>query len=228
MSGFRVLSGSDLACLDFKKGDGLMPAVVQHVDTGHVLMVGYMNRIAVDVTLERGRAVFFSRSKNRLWEKGESSGNGLIVTEIRADCDRDALLVFARPEGPTCHVGSASCFGEKPSPLDPKLTSLTDLEGVIAQRILLRPPGSYTTSLLESGIRRIAQKVGEEGLEVALAAVGGTDKNVIDESADLLYHFLVLLGARGLKLSQVLAELQGRQTRGSSVVRDPLNLSSGE
>ncbi|MBS0580547.1 MAG: bifunctional phosphoribosyl-AMP cyclohydrolase/phosphoribosyl-ATP diphosphatase HisIE [Proteobacteria bacterium] len=204
----------DIARLDFTKGAGLMPAVVQHVDTGQVLMVGYMNRIALELTLERTHAVFFSRSKNRLWEKGETSGNRLVVTEIRADCDGDTLLVLARPEGPTCHVGAASCFGEDACETKPGPGILRDLEGIIAQRILLRPAGSYTARLVESGIRRIAQKVGEEGLELALAAAGGTDENVIDESADLLYHVLVLLGARGLTLSTVLAELRSRHARG--------------
>jgi phosphoribosyl-ATP pyrophosphohydrolase/phosphoribosyl-AMP cyclohydrolase len=214
----RIRCDADVACLNFRKGNGLLPAVVQHAETGQVLMLGYMNRIALEVTLERGRAVFFSRSRNRLWEKGETSGHYLAVTDIRADCDSDALLVLARPEGHTCHTGSDSCFGDEPS-LDPGLTILGDLERVIAQRIRVRPAGSYTTSLLESGIRRIAQKVGEEGLEVALAAAGGSDEEVIDESSDLLYHVLVLLGARGLTLSRVLFELRARHAAKSQDVQ---------
>jgi phosphoribosyl-AMP cyclohydrolase / phosphoribosyl-ATP pyrophosphohydrolase len=214
-SGITVRNREDLDRLDFLKGGGLLPAIVQHADTGTVLMLGYMNRDAVDRTLTLRRAVFFSRSKQRLWEKGESSGNTLTVTEIRTDCDLDALLVLARPQGPTCHQGTLSCFGDAPAiTIDPSLSILSDLEQVIAQRMLLRPEGSYTTSLFQSGIRRIAQKVGEEGLETALAAAGGSDYSVVEEMSDLIYHLLVMLCARGLSLERVLAELRARCARG--------------
>jgi phosphoribosyl-ATP pyrophosphohydrolase/phosphoribosyl-AMP cyclohydrolase len=198
----------DLAELDFEKGGGLLPAVVQHADSGAVLMLGYMTREALDATLARGRVVFFSRSKARLWEKGETSGHALQVREITADCDRDALLVKALPRGPTCHLGSASCF--EPGTGDGCLVFLGVLERVIAERIRMRPEGSYTARLLADGPRRIAQKVGEEGLEVALAGSSGTDEEVIGEVADLLYHLLVMLKTRGVSLGQVVEELRLR------------------
>jgi phosphoribosyl-AMP cyclohydrolase / phosphoribosyl-ATP pyrophosphohydrolase len=201
----------DLDGLDFSKAEGLIPAIVQHADTGLVLMLGYMNREALQESLRRGRVVFFSRSRKRLWEKGESSGNRLTLSEIRPDCDRDALLIFARPEGPTCHLGTASCFGIERCPDRQPMTILSELERVIAERMTLRPEGSYTSRLFDSGIRRIAQKVGEEGLEVALAAVGGSECEMVSECADLLYHLLVLLKARGSSLSDVLHELRARQ-----------------
>lgn len=212
--------------LDFAKNDGLLPAIVQHADRGSVLMLGYMNREALEASLTRRRVVFFSRSKDRLWEKGESSGNTLTLVEVRADCDRDALLVLARSDGPTCHQGTLSCFGDdlfnEPEPL----SILSDLERVIAQRMLFRPEGSYTTSLFESGIKRIAQKVGEEGLEVALAAIGGREREVISEFADLIFHLLVLLRARGLSLDDVVRELRSRHVENltpTSAVPAPTN-----
>jgi phosphoribosyl-AMP cyclohydrolase / phosphoribosyl-ATP pyrophosphohydrolase len=155
--------------------------------------------------------VFFSRSTGRLWEKGESSGHCLDVVSIRADCDRDALLIKAWPRGPTCHRGTPSCFGNvSDEDAGPALAFLTELEQVIGERILKRPEGSYTAQLIASGMKRIAQKVSEEGLEVALAAAGGADAEVVSETADLLYHLLVLLRARGLDLNQVMTELRAR------------------
>lgn len=207
-------SVSDVQGVDFTKGSGLVPAIVQDASTGAVLMLGYMNPEALEATLNRQRVVFYSRAKQRLWEKGEGSGNSLNVKEIRTDCDRDALLILADPAGPTCHRGTVSCFGNSPAPSDPSFAILSGLEEVIEHRMLLRPQGSYTTSLFDSGIRRIAQKVGEEGLEVALAAVGGTDTEVIDEFSDLVYHLLVMLRARGLDLERVLKELRVRHTHG--------------
>jgi phosphoribosyl-ATP pyrophosphohydrolase/phosphoribosyl-AMP cyclohydrolase len=201
---------SDLERLDFAKGNGLLPAVIQHAGTGVVLMIGYMNREALEATLTRARVVFFSRSKGRLWEKGETSGHALEVAEIHADCDQDALLVRAWPQGPVCHLGSANCFGIDQNTAIHQLAFLTHLEHVIGARMAARPEGSYTARLVASGMKRIAQKVSEEGLEVALAAVGGTDIEVVAEASDLLYHVLVLLKARGLSLKQVLAELQAR------------------
>ncbi|MGH8266485.1 MAG: bifunctional phosphoribosyl-AMP cyclohydrolase/phosphoribosyl-ATP diphosphatase HisIE [Steroidobacteraceae bacterium] len=204
------LGFADLEALDFGKAGGLLPAIVQHADTRAVLMLGYMNREAVVASLTRRRVVFFSRSKVRLWEKGETSGHWLELGEIRADCDRDALLVTASPRGPVCHLGSGSCFGEAAPAGHERMSFLATLEEVIAQRIATPPEGSYTAKLLSQGWKGIAQKVGEEGVEVALAGTAGSDSEVIDEVSDLLYHVLVLLKARGLSLKRVMQELRGR------------------
>jgi phosphoribosyl-ATP pyrophosphohydrolase/phosphoribosyl-AMP cyclohydrolase len=201
---------ADIGSLDFDKGEGLVPAVVQHADTGSVLMVGYMNREAVRETLSRGRVVFYSRSKQRLWEKGESSGHTLHLEQVRADCDRDALLVTARPSGPVCHEGTASCFGDQPMTRAGRLAFLDTLETVIEKRIAASPQGSYTARLFAEGSKRMAQKVGEEGLEVALAAVAESDEKVLSESADLIFHLLVLLRSRGLSFARVASELESR------------------
>jgi phosphoribosyl-AMP cyclohydrolase / phosphoribosyl-ATP pyrophosphohydrolase len=203
---------ADIGGLDFAKGAGLLPAVVQHATTGAVLMVGYMNADALRETLTRRRVVFYSRSKQRLWEKGETSGHSLDLAEVRTDCDRDALLITALTRGPVCHVGTATCFGDGPVSSGERLAFLGVLEDVIAQRIADRPAGSYTSRLFAEGAKRIAQKVGEEGLEVALAAVAESDEKVVSESADLLFHLLLLLKSRGLSLSRVVAELQSRHT----------------
>ena len=211
----------DVEQLDFTKGDGLLPAVVQHAETGAVLMLGYMNADALKSTLTSRRVVFFSRSRQRLWEKGETSGHTLLLSEIRTDCDRDSLLVLARPAGPTCHLGTASCFGDIPPSFEPPLAFLSVLENLIQQRITERPSDSYTARLMESGIKRVAQKVGEEGLEVALAGAGGTGDEVVAESADLLYHLFVLLRARGLSLEQVAAELRARHAKLSALLESP-------
>jgi len=200
----------DIDSLDFDKSEGLLPAVVQHADTGAVLMVGYMNRAALRETMSRRHVVFFSRSKQRLWEKGETSGHFLELDEIRTDCDQDALLVTARPLGPVCHEGTATCFGDDPVTKGERFAFLSALEGVIEKRIADSPQGSYTARLFAEGPKRIAQKVGEEGLEVALAAVVETDDKVISESADLLFHLLVLLRSRGLSFQSVISELQSR------------------
>lgn len=201
---------TNLDLLDFDKGGGLIPAVVQHAGTGGVLMLGYMNRDAIVNTLTRRRVVFFSRAKGRLWEKGETSGHSLELEEIRRDCDHDSLLVRAWPKGPICHLGDGSCFGDASDIDSDSLAFLTTLEGVIDDRYTQRPEGSYTTKLFSSGWARIAQKVGEEALEVAIAGVGGSDHEVIDEAADLMYHLLVLLRVRGVKLERVLRELESR------------------
>lgn len=202
---------ADIDTLDFTKSDGgLLPAVVQHADTGAVLMVGYMDRQALRETMSRRHVVFFSRSKQRLWEKGETSGHFLELDQIRTDCDRDALLVTARPLGPVCHEGTATCFGDEPVTQGERLAFLSMLEGVIEKRIAQSPQGSYTARLFAEGPKRIAQKVGEEGLEVALAAVAETDDKVVSESADLVFHLLVLLRSRGLSFQSVVAELQSR------------------
>jgi len=206
----RPLGLADIDSLDFAKADGLLTAVVQHADTGAVLMVGYMNREALRETLSRRHVVFFSRTKQRLWEKGETSGNFLDLDEIRADCDRDALLITAWPLGPVCHEGTATCFGDEALTKGERLAFLGNLEAVIEQRIAESPQGSYTARLFAEGPRRIAQKVGEEGLEVALAAVVETDEKVVSESADLVFHLLVLLRSRGLSFENVIAELRSR------------------
>jgi phosphoribosyl-AMP cyclohydrolase / phosphoribosyl-ATP pyrophosphohydrolase len=214
MGAERALTTDHIDKLDFAKGGGLLPAIVQHSHTGAVLMLGYMDREALEATLARGRVVFFSRSKGRLWEKGETSGHSLDVASIRPDCDRDALLITASPRGPTCHLGNNSCFGAEPTSDASPLKFLAELESVIAERLVERPEGSYTARLVESGIKRIAQKVAEEALETALAATTDTDHEVIAETADLLYHLLVLLNARGLTLDRVLTELRSRHAAG--------------
>lgn len=203
-------TAADIERIDWNKNDGLVPAIVQHAGSGSVLMLGYMNRAALAATLERSRVVFFSRSKRRLWEKGETSGNFLQLIELRADCDADTLLVAALPAGPVCHTGAASCFGDEALTAAAPLSFLLELEQLIAQRIAENPEGSYTARLYADGVRRVAQKVGEEGLEVALAGAGESDAALLGECADLLYHLLVLLRSRGLQLAAVIEELRRR------------------
>jgi phosphoribosyl-ATP pyrophosphohydrolase/phosphoribosyl-AMP cyclohydrolase len=195
--------------LAWEKMGELIPAIVQDAFDGRVLMQGFMNKDALTATLESGKVSFWSRSRQELWTKGETSGNTLDLVEIHVDCDRDCLLVLARPEGPTCHLGYDTCFDAE-GRVVPELTFLADLERVIAQRDIDRPKGSYTTSLFESGIKRIAQKVGEEGVETALAAAAGEDEEVLNESADLLYHLLVLLRSRKLELGSLVEVLKVR------------------
>ncbi len=192
--------------LAWDKQAGVLPVIVQDVHSLRVLMLGYMNRAALTATLASRRVTFYSRSKQRLWMKGESSGNVLELVAIDADCDADTLLVLAHPQGPTCHLDRPSCFPAAAG--DP----LMDLDALVAQRERERPQASYTTKLFASGIRRIAQKVGEEGVETALAAVAQDDAALLNEVADLLYHLTVLLRARGLSLvdaKRVLAERAG-------------------
>jgi phosphoribosyl-ATP pyrophosphohydrolase/phosphoribosyl-AMP cyclohydrolase len=196
--------------VDFGKGGGLVPAIVQDADTGAVLMMAYMNREALERTLARGRAVFFSRSKQRLWEKGETTGHTLDVVDMALDCDADTLLVTARPRGPACHNGTLTCFGDQPRSAATSIAFLARLEAVVAQRATGKPDASYTAKLLASGINKVAQKVGEEGVETAIAAVNESDDKLVAESADLLFHLLVLLRARGLPLSAVIQELERR------------------
>ncbi len=195
--------------LEWEKMGGLIPAIVQDAFDGRVLMQGYMNREALDTTLESGKVTFWSRSQEKLWTKGETSGNTLDLVEIHADCDRDCLLVRARPEGPTCHLGTDTCFDGEGN-VAPELAFLAELERVIAERDNNRPKGSYTTSLFESGVKRIAQKVGEEGVETALAATAGDDEELLNESADLIYHLLVLLRSRKLELGSIIDVLRKR------------------
>jgi phosphoribosyl-ATP pyrophosphohydrolase/phosphoribosyl-AMP cyclohydrolase len=199
--------------LEFAKGDGLLPAVVQDADSGAVLMLGYMNREALEQTLARKRAVFYSRSKQRLWEKGETTGHTLDVVDIATDCDNDTLLVTARPRGPACHNGTLTCFGDEPRSAAANIAFLAKLEAIIAQRAADKPEASYTARLLEKGISRVAQKVGEEGVELALAGVNDTEQKVVEESADLFFHTLVLLRARGVPLERVIRELESRHRK---------------
>lgn len=190
--------------LDWAKGDGLLPAVIQDADTLRVLMLGYMDPEALEVTRRTGRVTFFSRTKGRLWTKGESSGHFLEVVDIKVDCDNDTLLVLANPIGPTCHTGAVSCFPQAPG------NFLADLDALVARRRAEMPEGSYTTKLFTKGTRHIAQKVGEEGVEAALAAVAQTPEDLTGEAADLLFHLTVLLRDRGLGLEDVVALLRAR------------------
>jgi phosphoribosyl-ATP pyrophosphohydrolase/phosphoribosyl-AMP cyclohydrolase len=192
--------------IDWQKSGGLVPAIVQDATTGRALMLGYMSRDAYEHTLALGEAVFFSRSRQALWRKGETSGNTLKVVEIRCDCDGDTLLVRAEPNGPTCHRGIVSCFGE-----ELPATLLDELEGVIDGRLAQRPEDSYVAKLAAAGVARAAQKVGEEGVETALAAVTRDDDGLAEEAADLVFHLLVLLRIRGLHLEDLLAKLADRR-----------------
>ncbi len=206
---------------DWDKGGGLLPAIVQDVRSGAVLMLGYMDREALAATRASGKVTFFSRSRQRLWVKGETSGHHLELVSLQLDCDADAILVQALPHGPTCHTGTQSCFGDVASPAG----FLGQLDAVVATRASQRPPGSYATSLFESGLRRIAQKVGEEGVETALAAVDADDGELLGEAADLVFHLLVLLRARGLGLadvSRVLAGRHGARVAGGPNASEPL------
>ncbi len=200
---------TDLTTLDWDKTQGLLPAIVQHWLSGEVLMLGYMDRDALARTLDTGRVTFFSRSKQRLWTKGESSGHVLHLKSLRRDCDADTLLVKVDPVGPTCHTGSSSCFG---SDQRPPLGFLAQLDELVRDRHEQRPEGSYTTRLFAGGIRRMAQKVGEEGVETALAAVAQEDAELLGEAADLVFHLTVALRARGLSLTDVEAVLERRNS----------------
>lgn len=192
--------------VDFTKAGGLVPGVVQHARTGQVLMVGFLDRTALETTLASGLATFWSRSRGAQWTKGETSGNTLTVEAVEVDCDRDTLLLHAIPAGPTCHTGDETCFGPGALPG----SFVHELDAVVASRHTQMPEGSYTTSLFSGGVRRIAQKVGEEGVETALAAVAQEDDDLLGESADLIYHLLVLLRSRGLGLEDVERVLRQR------------------
>jgi phosphoribosyl-ATP pyrophosphohydrolase/phosphoribosyl-AMP cyclohydrolase len=205
------LNKADIEALAWEKMDGLLPAAVQDRRNGRLLMLGYMNREALAATLETGLATFYSRSKQRLWTKGETSGNRLRVTAVHEDCDADALLVLADPEGPTCHLGSESCFGDG-SPEGPGW--LATLSRIVAARNSAGEDSSYTVRLLAEGPARIAQKIGEEGVEVALAAVTRDAEGCAEETADLLYHLAVLMEARGFGWEDVVAVLRRRHESG--------------
>lgn len=206
-------SRTDFSRLDWAKGDGLLPAIVQHWRSGEVLMLGYMNAEALAQTQASGKVTFYSRSRQRLWTKGESSGHVLVMKSIRIDCDADTLLMQAEPHGPTCHLGTSSCFGDS-AEVRPPLGFLAELDALVAQRHAQRPEGRYTTMLFESGIRRIAQKVGEEGVETALAAVAQGDGDLLGEAADLIFHLIVALRARGLSLADAVDVLTDRHRIG--------------
>ena len=195
----------DIEALAWDKQCGLLPAIVQDADNLRVLMLGYMDREALQATLDSGKVTFYSRSKQRLWMKGETSGDVLDLVRIETDCDADTLLVQARPHGPTCHLQRASCFPSAPG------DGLAELDALIAARERERPVGSYTTRLFEGGVRGIAQKVGEEGVETALAGVVQDDRALLGEAADLLFHLLVLLRARGLSLEDAKRVLESRR-----------------
>lgn len=202
---------NNLNKLDWGKGEaGLLPAIVQDANTGRVLMLGYMNRDALHKTLDTKQVTFFSRSKQRLWTKGETSGHVLQLIDVLADCDNDTLLVLADPIGPTCHTGTTSCFGDEVTTKAERLAFLARLESVIAQRIADKPEGSYTARIWAQGPTRMAQKVGEEGVEVALAAVTQANDRLVSETADLLYHLALLLKSRNLSLMDAVQELEQR------------------
>ncbi|MBI2396509.1 MAG: bifunctional phosphoribosyl-AMP cyclohydrolase/phosphoribosyl-ATP diphosphatase HisIE [Xanthomonadales bacterium] len=201
----------DIARVDFAKGEGLVPAIVQDATTARVLMLGYMDREALRHTLSTGLVTFWSRSKQRLWTKGETSGHTLELVSVAVDCDGDTLLLLAKPNGPTCHRGCETCFDPQEDAL---AAELARLDGVIAQRLRDRPVGSYTTRLVEGGIRRVAQKVGEEGVEVALAAVAQDEDALVNEAADLIFHLGVALHLRGRNFQDVLRLLRNRAGTG--------------
>lgn len=194
--------------IDFEKCGGLVPAIIQDAQTKNVLMLGYMNQEALDKTLETKKVTFWSRSRNCLWTKGETSGNFLHMVDIKIDCDNDTLLVKANPDGPTCHIGTDTCWGEvnEQNPL----LFLTELQDFINRRHDEMPEGSYTTKLFKDGINKIAQKVGEEALETVIEATNGTSEHLVYEASDLLYHLVVMLASKGLRIEQVAEELHKR------------------
>jgi|SRR5574344_255342 phosphoribosyl-ATP pyrophosphohydrolase/phosphoribosyl-AMP cyclohydrolase len=194
--------------IDFEKGNGLIPAIIQDAQTKNVLMLGYMNQEALDKTIRTKKVTFWSRSRNCLWTKGETSGNFLNLKEIKIDCDNDTLLVKAVPDGPTCHKGTDTCWGED-NDSNP-LQFLTELQDFINRRHEEMPEGSYTTSLFRDGINRIAQKVGEEALETVIEATNGTKEKLVYEASDMLYHLIVLLTSKGLRIENVAEELAKR------------------
>jgi phosphoribosyl-AMP cyclohydrolase / phosphoribosyl-ATP pyrophosphohydrolase len=193
---------------DFSKLSGLVPAIIQDNDTLKVLMLGFMNEEAFRITKETGRVTFFSRSRNRLWTKGEESGNFLQVIEILNDCDNDTLLIKVNPTGPVCHTGADTCWKEANDKSD--LSFLNFLQDLVDKRKLEMPEGSYTTSLFKAGTAKIAQKVGEEAVETIIGAMSGDDTNFLYEGADLLYHLLVLLSQKGYRIEDLTAELKKR------------------
>lgn len=201
------VTNENAAQLAWEKMQNLLPAVIQDAHSGRVLMQGYMNQEALSKTLESGKVTFFSRSKQRLWMKGETSNNTLDLVDISADCDKDSLLILAKPNGPTCHTGASTCWFNSELPT---MTFVAELENILAERKHADPSTSYTAELYAKGIKRIAQKVGEEGVETALAAAVQDLDELKNESADLLYHLIVLLQASDLSLNDAITVLQNR------------------
>lgn len=201
-----MLTTIQIKALDWTKVDNLMPVIIQHAISGDVLMLGYMDQAALDETLQSGKVTFYSRTKQRLWTKGETSGNFLNVVNITPDCDNDSLLILVNPIGPTCHTGATSCF----TPAQSEWGFLFELEQLLASRKTADPESSYTAKLYQKGTKRIAQKVGEEGVETALAATVNDTEELKNESADLVYHLLVLLQDQNLSLSDVIKTLKSR------------------
>ena len=195
--------------LDFEKMNGLIPAIIQDNYTQKVLMLGFMNKEAYEKTMETGKVTFFSRTKNRLWTKGEESGNFLHVVSVKADCDNDTLLIMVHPEGPVCHKGTDTCWGDKN---EQDIMFLKELQDFIDRRRQEMPEKSYTTSLFNSGVNKMAQKVGEEAVETILEACNGTDERLIYEGADLLYHLIVLLTYTGYRIEDLARELKERHS----------------
>ncbi len=195
--------------LDFEKMNGLIPAIIQDNYTQKVLMLGFMNKEAYEKTMETGKVTFFSRTKNRLWTKGEESGNFLHVVSVKADCDNDTLLIMVHPEGPVCHNGTDTCWGDKN---EQDIMFLKELQDFIDRRRQEMPEKSYTTSLFNSGVNKMAQKVGEEAVETILEACNGTDERLIYEGADLLYHLIVLLTYKGYRIEDLARELKERHS----------------
>lgn len=193
--------------LDYDKMNGLVPAIIQDARTRNVLMLGFMNREAYEKTMESGRVTFFSRTKNRLWTKGEESGNFLNVVSVKEDCDNDTLLIKVNPVGPVCHTGNDTCFEESN---EAGIEFLSYLQDFICKRHAEMPEGSYTTSLFKKGINRMAQKVGEEAVETVIEATNGTDGGLIYEASDMIYHLIVLLTSKGHRIEELAAELQKR------------------
>lgn len=193
--------------LDFDKMGGILPAIIQDAGTRQVLMLGFMNRTAYEKTRKEGRVTFYSRTKQRLWTKGEESGNYLDVVEITCDCDGDTLLVRAIPTGPVCHTGEDTCFGEKSAGV---LDFLNDLEAILKDRKKKKPEGSYSAKLFSNGINKIAKKLGEEAVELVIEAKDTDDGRLLEEAADLLFHMLVLLVERGFVLGDVVKVLESR------------------
>lgn len=198
--------------IDFDKMGGLVPAIIQDDKTKNVLMLGYMNQKAYDKTVETGKVTFYSRTKQRLWTKGEESGNFLNVVSIKNDCDQDTLLIRVNPVGPVCHTGTDTCWGEE-NRINP-LLFLTELQDFIEKRHREMPEGSYTTSLFKDGLNRMAQKVGEEALEAVIEAVNGSNERLIYEGSDMIYHLIVLLTAKGLRIEDMAQELMVRHNPG--------------
>lgn len=193
--------------LDFEKMNGLVPAIIQDACTRKVLMLGFMNKEAYEKTVETGKVTFFSRSRNTLWTKGETSGNFLQVVSIKADCDNDTLLIQAHPTGPVCHTGTDTCWGEEN---EADIFFLSYLQDFIVKRHQEMPEGSYTTSLFQSGVNRMAQKVGEEAVETVIEATNGTDDRLRYEASDLIYHLIVLLTSKGMRIEDLAKELKKR------------------